>query len=570
MGRRLRTKITIAFIALAMLVTVMVGLISVKNMKAELEKLAHGKLNTDVPLIQYMFEFQYPGEWTINTDAYGNGVLYKGYISMYNNLLLIDKISQLTEGNKVSIYQGDEIIATNIVGEDGKRIVGSKLDNSQVKQTVLEEGNPYTGKSLIKNEEYIYHYLPLKNLKGQVLGMLFIGMSTAPFRQSANHFVYNVVLWGMGGLAAAVLIAFVISGSIVGPVKRLRDAVGTASSGNLYAKAVVTTSDEIGELGQDFNRMIDRLKGFMQEVQQAAERISHYSDTLATASQETSASSQEVAANIQEMADKTSTQARRTMQGKKLMDDVSLTIREATKEVEEIKGNSQRIRNNTEKGIIIVQQLEERNRESNRVSEEIKQVISALENNIKNIGRFLSDINDIAEQTNLLAINAAIEAARAGEAGRGFAVVAEEVRKLADDSIKAALEIKNIVESIGKSMTNVNKAVATSHEVAKYQNTAVQETIDFFNNIASDVESVTSSIKGISSKLENIDASKDNLLKHFDEILSLSEDLASSAQQIAAVTQQQSASSQQVAEAAGNLRELVSGLENGLSKYKIK
>jgi methyl-accepting chemotaxis protein len=149
-------------------------------------------------------------------------------------------------------------------------------------------------------------------------------------------------------------------------------------------------------------------------------------------------------------------------------------------------------------------------------------------------------------------------------------VVAEEVRKLADDSIKAALEIKNIVESIGKSMTNVNKAVATSHEVAKYQNTAVQETIDFFNNIASDVESVTSSIKGISSKLENIDASKDNLLKHFDEILSLSEDLASSAQQIAAVTQQQSASSQQVAEAAGNLRELVSGLENGLSKYKIK
>jgi methyl-accepting chemotaxis protein len=568
--RSFRSKITVSFIFVVLIISLAFGVISVRNMKIEVESLALKKLNADVSLINYMFEYEFYGDWRIDTSSGGEGMLYKGSYNVLTYLQLMDTISKLTEGTKVAIYQYNELITTNITDEAGKRIAGSELEDQEIINIVLEKGETYSGTTYINKEEYLCNYLPLKSANGQVLGMLFIGIPTKDYNQSINSFLFNLCLWGLGGIAAAMVIAYMLSGSIVGPVKGIIGAVDAAAGGDLTVRADIKSSDELGKLGQDFNGMLDALKGFMQGVQDAVLKVSGYSEALAVASQESSASSQQMATSIQEMAQKTSLQFERTVRGKELTEDISARIKETAEQMEAILENSKRIKANTDKGIKIVEQLKARNEDSNRASHEIKQVFINLEESTGSIDGIIRDIDDIAAQTNLLALNAAIEAARAGEAGRGFAVVAEEVRKLADDSLRATSQVKAIVANIRENMASAQDAVNTGQEVAGLQNSAVQESIEFFRNISVDVDGVVESIGEISESSRSINISKEDLLEQINEVSALADDLASSTEQIASVTEQQAASSQQLAETSAQMESLVTELEKALERYKLQ
>ncbi len=92
----------------------------------------------------------------------------------------------------------------------------------------------------------------------------------------------------------------------------------------------------------------------------------------------------------------------------------------------------------------------------------VVEAMKKIDDTSTKIGNIISEIESIASQTNLLSLNASIEAARAGEAGRGFAVVADQIRQLAEQSAKAAVDTRELIEGSLQEIEGGNRAVESA------------------------------------------------------------------------------------------------------------
>ena len=99
----------------------------------------------------------------------------------------------------------------------------------------------------------------------------------------------------------------------------------------------------------------------------------------------------------------------------------------------------------------------------------------------------VTTINKVADQTNLLSLNAAIEAAKAGEFGQGFAVVAREIRRLADQTAIATLDIEQMVKEM---QSSVSSGVMGMEKFAQEVQSAVREVNEISGQIAHIIEQV--------------------------------------------------------------------------------
>ena len=224
-------------------------------------------------------------------------------------------------------------------------------------------------------------------------------------------------------------------------VESLSTGLKDLSSGNLTQTLTEAFPPDYEELRLDFNQSVENLSATISQVVEAAESIRARSSEISTASEDLSRRTENQAAALEETA--------------AALDELTASVKSAADGAREVEGIVRQARKSADESGIVVQGAVSAMAEIEKSSEQISQIIGA--------------IDDIAFQTNLLALNAGVEAARAGDAGKGFAVVASEVRALAQRSSAAAKEIKTLIatsaQHVGRGVDQVGKAGATLQNI---------------------------------------------------------------------------------------------------------
>ena len=357
--------------------------------------------------------------------------------------------------------------------------------------------------------------------------------------------------------------------SITESIQALKDGAKLLGSGRLSHRVHIQTKDEMAELAESFNNMAENMEETVQKVTEAAETLSSSSQNLAAVSEETSAQAFEVNEAIQQVAVGAQNQAEHLEESMTLLSRVSQAINESTAYSEDIYRQSQNAQEINQKGLKVVQVLEEGSAQFLHIAKQLITEIQAVASESEKITSILKIIQDISGNTDLLALNAAIESARAGEAGRGFAVVSHEIRKLAERSKKETANIQQVIGGIIKKLNEIVSAANMLNDYTNRQDKNVTETKKAFGNIADNVTAISEKITSIKKAIENVSQANVDLSTKLEEISAISEETAASTEQVTASSENQTAAIESVNHAAMKLQEIAIVLEQEVSKFEI-
>ena len=187
-------------------------------------------------------------------------------IYLFNNdFTLVDRIREMAGVDTVTIFFGDLRVSTNVMNEQGKRAVGTRISET-VHNVVLSRGRDYVGRAYVVNEWFITRYAPLLNGRGRVVGSLYVGARESSFLALVRNFNEQVALIAFVCLLLAGVIAIPIARLIIKPIDDLVQANRRLAQGDMDVRVKVTGKGELAGLGHSFNSMVETLNRTQQEL----------------------------------------------------------------------------------------------------------------------------------------------------------------------------------------------------------------------------------------------------------------------------------------------------------------
>lgn len=399
------------------------------------------------------------------------------------------------------------------------------------------------------------------------------GKNTASTNE--NRAQASVRIMGALLFAACVLaigLGIIISSMIGNPLTAIASEVSKLSQGNLNCKIpsqYISSNDELGQLGTQFNKMAVNLKSIISQVRTSSEQVAGSAEELNAGIAESAQVSEQISGNIGEIAAGAENQLSTLTHTVAMVNKMSGGINEIINNTNTAKVTAEKASASAKEGEEEVEQVISKMNDIKTSVSNSAAVVTELGNRSKEIGQIVSTISSIASQTNLLALNAAIEAARAGEQGRGFAVVAEEVRKLAEQCQDAAKQITSLVTSIQKDTSEAVTAMAHGSQEVNIGAQVVNDTGDSFKKVAAFVLEMSGQIEKISTVVDQITHYNHQVVQSVHESEAISRNTSSVTQTVSAATEEQSATMAEMAKSSVGLGKLAEQLQELVKQFKL-
>ena len=532
-GFKLSVKITLTTMLIALVVSILIGIISINYMeeyllnasRSQTMAMAESAANTiDGDLIADIWEGD---EGTDN---------YQVVLKQLQGFLVSDDVEYI-----YTMRQVDGVVqfVVDADTEEGAAI-GEEYETYD-KIDIALAGEASMDDEVTTDEwgSFYSAFAPIFDEEGNVVAIVGVDCSVDSINEKVADMTKTLVIVELICIAIAAVISMIMGRVMarnVLTINRKMDELA-GSEGDLTQEIAIKSGDEIESVANSFNSFMVKLRAMMLSVKTNEEKLEEATNQTNQELQEATEELNKIASSLNEMT--------------QTMHDTSDSVTEIEEATMSVKKMSEELYHQTRTGAdyadTVSQTADEARKICQKSKEQMTQVVGEMTDILndkieasKNITRIIeltNDIISISEQTQLLALNASIEAARAGEEGKGFAVVADEVGKLADATAQTAMEIESINQF---TVDTVNELVNISQEMIGFVDGVISPDYDRMVEVGqsyhNDSVEFKTQFKRFCELSEELSENMDTIEEHIRRIMGVIEEETATISSVAEVS----------------------------------